>query len=62
MNCANLLIDNVTDKEKLHQILPMIEAGVYVNSDMHMLSDFSFRQAGFDYLKDILKPQKTNEI
>jgi histidinol phosphatase-like PHP family hydrolase len=40
-----------TNLEKLDKLLSLIEGGVYVNSDMHTLNDFSFRQEGFDYLK-----------
>lgn len=50
LNCFNLNIGK-TDTEKLDKLLSLIEGGVYVNSDMHALNDFSFRQAGFDYLK-----------
>lgn len=42
-----------TDLEKLNQLLSLLETWVYVNSDMHTLNDFSFRQAGFDYLYSV---------
>ena len=51
INCSNITTDR-TDFEKLHKLLPLVEAGIYVNSDMHTLNDFSFRQVGFDYLKE----------
>ena len=51
LNCANLA-KNKTNLEKLNQLLPLIEAGIYVNSDMHTLHDFSHRQAGFNYLQE----------
>lgn len=40
-----------TNLKKLNQLLYLLETWVYVNSDMHTLNDFSFRQSGFDYLK-----------
>ena len=40
-----------TNLEKLNQLLSLLEAWEYVNSDMHCLNDFGYRQAGFDYLK-----------
>lgn len=51
INCSYLSKD-WTDLEKLEKILLFIEAGVYVNSDLHVLNDFHNRQLGFDYLKD----------
>lgn len=51
LNCCNLY-SKKTDTEKLEKILPMIEAGIYVNSDMHTLNEFNHRQQGFDYLKE----------
>lgn len=42
-----------TDTKKLNQLLSLLETWVYVNSDMHTLKDFSYRQAGFDYLKSL---------
>jgi len=50
LNCYYLHADK-TDISKLNQLLSLLETWVYVNSDMHNLNDFSFRQAGFDYLK-----------
>lgn len=50
INCSYLLKD-WTDLEKLEKILSLIEAGVYVNSDLHVLNDFHNMQLGFDYLK-----------
>lgn len=50
INCSCLQF-NRTDLDKLNKILSLIKAWVYVNSDMHSFNDFSFRQAGFDYLK-----------
>ncbi len=41
-----------TDLEKLKKILPLIEAGVYINSDAHVLNELNSRQAGFDFLKE----------
>ena len=51
LNCYSLHTKK-TDLEKLDQLLSLIEWWVYVNSDMHTLNDFSYRQAGFDYLKE----------
>lgn len=51
INCFYLHIGR-TDLKKLDKLLSLIEWWVYVNSDMHTLNDFSFRQAGFDYLKE----------
>lgn len=51
INCY-YLCNNWTNLEKLDKLLSLIKAWVYVNSDMHTLNDFSFRQAGFDYLKE----------
>jgi hypothetical protein len=51
LNCVHLEMGK-TDLEKLNKLLPLVEAGVYVNSDMHFLNDFNLRQAGFDYLKE----------
>lgn len=51
LNCYYLYKER-HDYEKFNTLLSLIEAGVYVNSDMHTLNDFSFRQAGFDYLKE----------
>lgn len=42
-----------TDLDKLNKLLSLLETWVYVNSDMHTLNDFGFRQAGFDYLKSL---------
>jgi hypothetical protein len=61
INCS-YFYKKQTNLEKLDKFLSLIEAGVYVNSDLHVLNDFNNRQAGFDYLKDILKRQKTNEM
>ena len=51
LNCYYLHKDK-TNLEKLDTLLSLITAWVYVNSDMHTLNDFSFRQAGFEYLKE----------
>jgi hypothetical protein len=51
VNCSNLYTGRA-DTEKLKKILPLIEAGVYVNSDMHTFNDFNMKQAGFDFLKE----------
>lgn len=61
INCSYLSMGR-TNLEKLDKLLLLIEAWVYVNSDLHVLNDFHNRQLGFDYLKDILKRQKTNEM
>ncbi|MCX6824114.1 MAG: hypothetical protein NT085_03220 [candidate division SR1 bacterium] len=61
LNCCNLYTDK-TDKEKLNRLLPMIETGIYINSDMHTLHELDIKKIGFDYLKDILKRQKINEM
>ncbi len=50
INCSYLK-KNGTDLEKLDKFLSLIEAGVYINSDLHVLNDFHNRQLGFDYLK-----------
>ena len=50
INCYYLHV-GYTNLEKLDKLLSLIEWWVYVNSDMHVLNDFSLRQAGFDYLK-----------
>ena len=54
LNCTYLSL-GVTDLDKLNKLLSGIKAGVYVNSDMHTLSDFSLRQAGFDYIDQYFK-------
>ena len=51
INCSYLDKD-WTNLEKLKKILPLVEAGIYINSDMHMLSDFNLRQLGFDFIKE----------
>jgi hypothetical protein len=51
INCS-YLAGNGTDLEKLDKILSSIQAGVYINSDLHTLNDFHNRQLGFDYLSD----------
>lgn len=51
INCYYLHVGR-TDLKKLNRLLSLIEWGVYVNSDMHTLNDFSLRQSGFDYLKE----------
>lgn len=51
INCFYLSIER-TNLEKLDKLLSLIEAGVYVNSDLHVLNDFHNRQLGFDYLKE----------
>lgn len=61
LNCCNLYTDK-TDKEKLNRLLPMIETWIYINSDMHTLHELDIKKIGFDYLKDILKRQKINEM
>ena len=48
-NCS-YLDSKKLDLEKLNRLLHLVEAGVYVNSDMHTLNNFSLRQSGFDYL------------
>ncbi len=50
LNCY-YLNRGYTNLDKLNQLLALLETWVYVNSDMHTLNDFSFRQAWFDYLK-----------
>ncbi|MFA6255760.1 MAG: PHP domain-containing protein [Candidatus Absconditabacterales bacterium] len=57
INCYYLHIGK-TNLEKLDKLLSLIEGGVYVNSDMHTLNDFSFRQEGFDYIDRYLKQKK----
>lgn len=52
LNCYYLHTDK-TDTSKLNQLLSLLETWVYVNSDMHTLNDFSYRQAGFDYLHSL---------
>jgi len=52
VNCSNLDSER-EDIEKLKKIIPLIEAGVYVNSDMHSLHDFNLRQVGFDFVKEM---------
>jgi hypothetical protein len=51
LNCSNLFTGR-SDTEKMKEMLSLIEAGVYINSDMHTFNDFNERQAGFDYLKE----------
>lgn len=51
LNCSYLVIVWWMDYEKLDKLLSLVEAWVYVNSDMHVLNDFHNRQLGFDYLK-----------
>jgi len=51
INCSYLSKER-TDFKKLDKLLSLVEAGVYVNSDMHTFSDFNCRQDWFDYLKD----------
>lgn len=50
LNCSYLSPEK-TDFNKLDRVVLMIEAWVYINSDMHVLNDLNNRQAGFDYLK-----------
>lgn len=50
LNCA-YLHSQWMNLEKFNSLLSLVQAGVYVNSDMHTLNDFNLRQAGFDYLK-----------
>lgn len=51
INCSYLYMGG-TNLEKLDKLLSLVEAWVYVNSDMHTLNDFNNRQLGFDYLKE----------
>lgn len=51
INCCNLHAKR-TDRKKLEKILLLIESGVYINSDMHTLNEFDYRQEGFNYLKE----------
>lgn len=51
VNCSNLSSDK-EDIEKLKELVAIIEAGVYVNSDAHTLYDLTKRQTGFDFLKE----------
>lgn len=51
INCS-YLAGNGTDLEKLDKILSSIQAGVYINSDLHTLNDFHNRQLGFDYVTE----------
>lgn len=39
------------DLEKLNKLIHLVEAGIYVNSDLHVLNDFNLMYLGFDYLK-----------
>jgi len=50
LNCYYLHKER-TDCEKLNKLIHLVEAWVYVNSDMHVLNDLNFRLAGFNYLK-----------
>lgn len=50
LNCSYLNTWK-TNLEKLNKLIHLVEAWVYVNSDMHVLNDFNLRQAGFDYLR-----------
>jgi Cys-tRNA synthase (O-phospho-L-seryl-tRNA:Cys-tRNA synthase) len=51
INCS-YMIKGRTDLEKLDKLLLLVEAGVYVNSDGHVLNDLNTRNVGFDYLKE----------
>ena len=51
LNCSYLNM-NLIDFEKFNKLIHLVEAWVYVNSDLHVLNDFNLRQAGFDYLKE----------
>ena len=51
INCSYLNMWR-TNLEKLNKLIHLVEAWVYVNSDLHVLNDFHLRQAGFDYLKE----------
>lgn len=51
INCSYLNMWR-TNLEKLNRLIHLVEAWVYVNSDLHVLNDFNLRQAGFDYLKE----------
>lgn len=51
INCSYLNMW-ITNLEKLNKLIHLVEAWVYVNSDLHVLNDFHLRQAGFDYLKE----------
>lgn len=57
INCSSLA-RAWTDLEKLDTFLSLIEAGVYVNSDLHVLNDFYTRQLWFDYIKNMFKRKK----
>ncbi len=50
LNCSYLNM-NWIDIEKFNKLMDLVEAWVYVNSDLHVLNDFNLRQAGFDYLE-----------
>lgn len=52
LNCSYLAVSGWTNEEKLDKLLSIVEAWVYVNSDLHVLNDFHNRQLGFDYLKE----------
>ena len=52
LNCSYLAVPWWMNEEKLDKLLLLVEAWVYVNSDLHVLNDFHNRQLGFDYLKD----------
>ena len=49
---SSYLYKKETDLNKLDKLLSLIEAGVYVNSDLHVLNDFHNRELGFNYLKE----------
>jgi histidinol phosphatase-like PHP family hydrolase len=50
INCSYLNFNQI-DLEKLNKLIHLVEAWVYVNSDLHVLNDFNLRQSWFDYLK-----------
>jgi DNA polymerase (family X) len=50
LNCSSFGFGRL-NLEKTNELIHLVEAWVYVNSDLHVLNDFSIRQAGFDYLK-----------
>lgn len=51
INCTYMKKGKI-DLEKFDKLLSLIEAGVYVNSDGHVLNDLNIRQIGFEYLKE----------
>ncbi len=51
LNCSYLNTQRMYF-DKMDKLLSLIEAWVYVNSDMHTLNDFNLRQEWFDYIKE----------